>query len=222
MNKNAKVVPVCIMYLNGVRLNVTCEGAFRGITVINVLDKTGKSYIHFDFAELGRENRKEFDDSLDSEVSMHLGFKDNTREVFFGRITATEIDHSQYGSKYIVTVSSFLSLLEHGRKVRTFERMTPSQAIKTTLDRYNLQADCEPFGPEIPFWQSHERTDLQMIRDMAKQYGRDICCIGKKVYVKRLKTMLKDEHIYERGKNLISFEVKESFNEQVWGVRTRV
>ena len=107
--------------------------------------------------------------------------------MFNGIITATEVDHSQYyGSKYIVTASSYLALLNHGRHIRTFENMTPSQAIKKILDLYNLHVDCEPFGPVIPFWQNGGISDLRIVTDLAKSYGRDIRCSGKKVYVKRL------------------------------------
>ena len=219
MIKIRRLVPICIMYLNGIRLNTACDGAFRGIRVLDALGKVGQCIITFDFAELGKENRLEFADSYACELSVHLGYKDDTREVFRGIITATGVEHTRYGSKFLVTASSYLSLLEHGRRTRTFEHITPSQAIKRTLERYDLQVvDCEPFGPVIPYWQSQEKTDLRTITDIAKSYGRDIYCFGKNVYVKRLMTMHQDEHIYEWGKSLIELEVDESVKEQVCAV----
>ena len=38
MNANKKLVPTCIMYMDGVRLNVGCEGAFRSVRVIDPLN----------------------------------------------------------------------------------------------------------------------------------------------------------------------------------------
>jgi hypothetical protein len=39
------------------------------------------------------------------------------------------------------------------------------------------------------------------------------------VYIKELMTMLKDEHIYEWGKNVICFNVVENVRHQVAGVQ---
>jgi len=220
MDKNKKLVPTCIIYIDGVRLNVDCEGAFRSIVVIDPLCNVGECTVTFDFYELGEDNIQMFQSSFFSNLSVHLGYKDDLSEVFNGRVTRSGINHPEYGpSLYKLTATSYLSVLEHGKHTRTFENIAPYQAVKKTLGRYGLQVDCEQFGAEIPYWQSKEKTDFKTVRDIAKYYGRDIRCSGKKVYVKELMTTLKDEHIYEWGKSLIAFEVKESVMEQVRGIR---
>ncbi|MCL2380517.1 MAG: hypothetical protein FWC64_02860, partial [Treponema sp.] len=58
MNYNKRLVPICIIYIDGRRLNVGCEGAFRSVKVIDTLDNVGECTVRFDYADLGAENRK--------------------------------------------------------------------------------------------------------------------------------------------------------------------
>ncbi|MCL2380323.1 MAG: phage late control D family protein, partial [Treponema sp.] len=192
MNYNKRLVPICIIYIDGRRLNVGCEGAFRSVKVIDTLDNVGECTVRFDYVDLGAENWKALGtDCLESDISVHIGYKDDTREIFSGRVTRVSVKHPERGpSTCSVRAASYLSLLDHGTHIRAFENITPSQAIRDTLARYNLQmAEYESFGPVIPYWESYEKTDLQTVQYIAKRYGRDICCVGKKVYVKRLMTM---------------------------------
>jgi len=94
--------------------------------------------------------------------------------------------------------------------------MKPSQAARVLLENYGLRAaGIEDFGPELPYWQSINRTDWQTLVDIAERYGRDICCMGVDVHIKRLMTMHKDWHAYEWGKSLISFEAVLSSEKQI-------
>jgi hypothetical protein len=71
----------------------------------------------------------------------------------------------------------------------------------------------------MPYWQGGQETDWKLVHSLAKRYGRDIHCFGDKVYVKELMTMHKGEHIYEWGKSLIKFTVKENIDGMSEGVR---
>ena len=212
MSSNKRLVPTCIIYIDGVRINTACEGAFRSVHVTDTLNKVGKCRICFDRTELTEADIKNF--TLGSRVSVHLGYKDDLNEVFDGEITVKYVRYEPNNQAvFEVTVLSCLHRLNHGSHCRSFERKTPSQAVKEILALYNLRADCDDFGREFPFW-SCEKTDLEHILALAGKYGRDIHAIGEKVYVKQLMTHKKDDIIYEWGKSLISFDAKASIKEQ--------
>jgi uncharacterized protein involved in type VI secretion and phage assembly len=82
-------------------------------------------------------------------MSVHLGYKDDTQEVFSGEITGASISLPETGpSRYRVTASSCLQSLGHGVRNRVFENKTPSQAIKDILSRYGLQEEARGCRPE--------------------------------------------------------------------------
>lgn len=218
MSDNKRLVPTCIIYVDGVRLSTACEGAFRSVKVFDTMNKIGESFITFDWHDLGDENAKDF--PFNANVSIHLGYKDDVREAFNGEITALKIRHPEYGpSTYTVKVSSFLHQLDHAAHKRTFENKTPSQGIKDILSRYNLQADCDAFGPSKPYWEGGAGTDWELVSGLAKRYGRDVYSFGKKVFVRESMTAHKEDITYEWGKSLIGFRVKEDIRTQAGSVR---
>ncbi|MDR0320537.1 MAG: hypothetical protein LBI28_03470 [Treponema sp.] len=218
MSDNKKLVPVCIIYVDGVRLNTDCEGAFRSVKVFDLLNKISECSIVFDWQDLGDENAKTF--SFNASLSVHLGYKDDMNEVFSGEITAQKIYHSEHGSSlYIVTASSLLQQLNHAKHKRTFENKTPSQAINDILSQYDLQVDCDSFGPSKPYWEGGAQTDWKLILNLAKRYGKDIYAFGDKVFVKEHMTMHQEEIIYELGKSLIDFQVKEDIEKAAGSIQ---
>ena len=215
MNENERLTPICIIYLDGVRLSPALEGAFRSANVYDKMNGVGRCVISFDNNELKQEDKKSF--GHDMRLSVHMGYKDNTKEVFNGEITEKTINLSEYGcALFIITASSFLWRLDRGEHTRVFTNQTPSQAVKEILSRYDLQSDCDKFGACKGHWEGGMNiSDLDLVLGLAKRFGKDVCTFGDKVYVKEQMTHLKDEIIYEWGKSLISFDVKESIEEQV-------
>jgi hypothetical protein len=191
MSDNKHLVPICIIYVDGVRLSTACEGAFRSVKAFDVMNKISECFISFDWQDLGDENAKDF--PFNANVSVHLGYKDDVNEVFNGEITAQKISHSQYSpSIYTVKVSSLLHHLNHGMHKRTFENKTPSQGIKDILSRYNLQADSarhdflvtdtgrvhgydEQERPYGPYWlDENNKDDLPIITRNDKKFVDEI------------------------------------------------
>jgi phage protein D len=182
------------------------------------MNRAGSCTITFDYNDLGNENTKNF--SFDSELSVHLGYKDDMKEVFNGEITGRKISLPEYGaSRYSVTASSYLQRLNHAVCNRVFENKTESQAVNDIISKYGLQAECDSFGLQKPYRQGEPQTDFDLILGFAERYGRDVCAIGKKVYVKERMTHKRDEIIYEWGKSLIDFRAVESIKNQPGSVR---
>jgi phage protein D len=218
MSDNKRLVPVCIIYLDGIRLNTACEGAFRSVLVDDILNGISECNLTFDYQDFGDENAKNF--SFGSELSVHLGYKDDMQEVFNGEITAQMLCLPESGaSSYIIKASSRLRRLNCGTHSRVFENKTASQAVRDILSRYELQVDCDSFGVQKPYWQAAEQTDMELVLSLARRYGKDVCVSADKAYVKERMSHKKDEVIYEWGKSLIDFQTVEDIKKQSGAVR---
>jgi hypothetical protein len=58
MNENERLTPICIIYLDGVRLSPALEGAFRSANVYDKMNGVGRCVISFDNNELKQEDKK--------------------------------------------------------------------------------------------------------------------------------------------------------------------
>jgi len=143
-----------------------------------------------------------------------LGYKDDMHEVFNGQIGGARASLDDSGSVYTVTAFSYLHQLNHTTRYHAFENLTPSQAIERILSEYGLEANCESFGSAKEQWPEEEMTDWEFILLQAERYGKDIYCFGKKVYIKEIMDMHREEIIFEREKSLISYDVRMSFEHQ--------
>jgi hypothetical protein len=215
MDHNKRLVPICIIYLDGVRLEQKYEGALYSVVSIDRMDGVGQCKITFDYSELAGEDVMETFPYY-TKVSVHMGYKDDTREVFNGEITGVDTRLKTYASSlFSVTASSLLHRLSKETHTRILDNKTPSQAIEHILGLYDLKSDCASFGPKREHWEGGQKTDLELVLDLSKKYGKDVCVFFVIVYVKELMTHLQDEIVYEWGKSLINFEVNEDIGEQV-------
>jgi len=212
MTENKHLVPACIIYMDGVRINQKLEGAIRSVRVVDILNKVGECTVTFDYTDLSNEDTTAF--PYDVRLSVLMGYKDDMNEVFDGEITKIAIDHNEGSSLFSVTAMPCFQRLGHGSHNRSYENKTPSQIIKDILSRYDLQAECDSFGVEIPYWNQRDKSDMDAVLYLAKRYGKEVSCYGDKVYVKERMTHRKDEVIFEWGKSLIKFDAKVSIEEQ--------
>ena len=103
MSNNKRLVPTCIIYIDGVRMNTVCEGAFRSVHVTDTLNKISTCFIRFDFAGLTEADFNNF--AFESRVSIHLGYKDEMSAVFDGEITDIRGRYEEGGGYNILEVS---------------------------------------------------------------------------------------------------------------------
>ena len=83
--ENRTLTPVWIAYVDGVRLGTGYEGALKRIYIHDSLDSAGTASLLFDIssADFGKDCAF----AIGSEVSIHLGYKDDVQEVFAGEVT---------------------------------------------------------------------------------------------------------------------------------------
>jgi hypothetical protein len=217
MNANKHLTPVFIIYVDGIRLDLEHEGALHSITIHDFLN--GISNFTLTFETGGVDIWKKGGFSHGSEVSIHLGYKDDVEEVFFGEVTrVSRIGPENNTETLEISGHSVLHNLKHAARCRSFENKTPPQVIKTILDGYGLKAEVDDFGALYPFQSCINQTDFNYIVNFAQAYGKQIYASGKTVYVKDEITVRGDEIIYEWGKSLICLEVKHDISKTVSGI----
>jgi phage protein D len=211
MSENKHLTPVFIVYADGNRLDVEHEGALKSITINDGLNGIATFSLLFDDAEARVWDKGLL--SLESEISIHLGYKDDVEEVFRGEVTGVCGKFPEEGVEQLeVKGSSVLHRLNHAEHCRSYESKKPSEIIKGILEGYSINCEIEDFGASLDFQTEENQTDYIYLINAAKAYGKQVYADGTTVYVKDEITVRKDEIIYEWGKSLIQLETMQDIS----------
>ena len=215
--ENRTLTPVWIAYVDGRRLDTGYEGALKRIHIHDRLDFAGTASILFGSSPLDFCNDGTF--AIGSEVSIHLGYKDDVHEVFAGEVTgfAPRLDECS-SPPTEVKIHSKLLRLNKGTRCASFEHKTPAGIIRDIVQGYNLNADVEDFGPEYSYIEQKNFTDYGYIMYLAGKYGKTVYCHGNTVYVKTEITPTDDDVVLEWGKTIISARTKTDLAAQLSAV----
>ena len=215
--ENRTLTPVWIAYVDGRRLGTGYEGALKRIYIHDRLDFAGTASLLFGIPPADFFNDGTF--AIGSEVSIHLGYKDDVHEVFAGDVTGFAPRLDEYSSPLMeVKIHSKLLRLERGTKCASFEHKTPAGIIRDIMQGYNLNADVEEFGPEYSYIEQSSYTDHGYILYLAGKYGKSVYCNGNTVHVKTEITPTDDDVVLEWGKSLISARTKTDLAAQLSAV----
>ena len=216
-SENRTLTPVWIAYVDGVRLGTGYEGALKRIYIHDRLDFAGTASLLFGSSPLDFCNDGTF--TIGSEVSIHLGYKDEVHEAFAGEVTGFAPRLDEYSSPLMeVKIHSKLRRLERGTKCASFEHKTPAGIIRDIVSKYNMDSDVEEFGPEYNYIEQASYTDHGYILYLAGKYGKSVYCHGNTVYVKTEITPTDDNVVLEWGKSLISARTKTDLSAQLSAV----
>ena len=199
------LTPAWIVYVDGRRLDPEHEGLLKAIRVENNLNKISTCTLSFsdDISSKGIL-------TLLSNVSVHIGYKDDIQPLFYGDITARQYSFNEHGEKYEVVCSNVVQRMNHGMQCNAFEHKTPAAIIREIIERYGLQAEVEEFGPEYEFTAQRYCSAYEYIQSLSKTYGKEIYAWGNTVYVQDEITIKDDQIVYEKGKTLISCYAEDS------------
>ena len=212
--ENGTLTPVWIAYVDGMRLGTGYEGALKRIYIHDRLDFAGTASLVFDLPTTDFDNGDVFSEG--SEVSVHLGYKDDVEEVFSGEVTGFVPRFGEYGAPQMeVQIETKLHRLDKGIRSRAFESKTTAQIIKEIITNHNLKAEVEEFGPKHNYTEQRNITDYDYITQLACKYGKTVWCQGNTVYVKTEITPSDDDVILEWGKSIISARAKTSIAKQL-------
>ena len=215
--ENRTLTPVWIAYVDGRRLNTGYEGALKRIHIHDRLDFAGTASILFGIPPADFCNDGTF--AMGSEVSIHLGYKDDVQEVFAGEVTGFAPRLDEYSAPLMeVKIHSKLHRLDKGTRCASFEHKTPAGIIRDIVQGYNLKADVEDFGPEYNYIEQKNFTDYGYIMYLAGKYGKSVYCHGDTVYVKTEITPTDDNVVLEWGKTIISARTKTDLAAQLSAV----
>ena len=210
------LTPVWIVYVDGKRLDTEHEGALQKIHVDDVLDGVGFCSLVFDNSAVKIAESGTF--LLESEVSVHLGYKDDCEQVFFGEVTDFEMQCNEYGNEQVViTCRNCLYKLQNAHKLMSFESKRISEILKEIVSSYSLQSDIDDFGAVKEYQAELSTTDFDFLMENAKSNGKTVYAYESKVYIKDEVTVANDDIILEWGKSLINFSGREQLKGQLSG-----
>ena len=213
-SENKTLTPIWIVYADGARLPWKYEGALKKIRVSDRLSSIGTASLVFGMSALDFDNDDVFSEG--SEVSVHLGYKDDVEEVFSGEVTGFVPRFGEYGAPQMeVQIETKLHRLDKGIRAKAFESKTTSQIIKEIITKHNLKAEVEEFGPKHNYTEQRNITDYDYITRLAYRYGKAVWCQGSTVHVKTEITPSDDDVILERGKSIISARTRTSIAKQL-------
>ena len=213
-SENKTLTPIWIVYADGARLPCKYDGALRKIRVFERLNSIGTASLVFGMSAPDFDNDDAFCEG--SEVSVHLGYKDDVEEVFSGEVTGFAPRFGEYGAPRMeVQIETKLHRLDKGICSKSFESKTTSQIIKEIITKHNLKAVVEKFGPMHNYTEQRNITDYDYITQLAYKYGKTVWCQGNTIYVKTEITPSEDDVILEWGKSIISARSKTSITKQL-------
>ncbi|WP_296855855.1 phage late control D family protein [Treponema sp.] len=213
-NDEKHLTPVWIVYVDGKRLDTEHEGALQRIHMDDVLNGVGACTLEFDTSAVKIAESGTF--SLESEVSVHMGYKDDCEQVFSGEVTDFETQCNEYGhEQLLITCRNCLHKMQNTNKSTSFESKRLSDILKGIVDTYSLQSEIDDFGATKDYQVELRTTDFDFLMESAKKYGKTVYAYESKVYVKDEVTVADDDIILEWGKSLISFTAHERLKEQL-------
>lgn len=214
------LTPVWIAYIDGTRLDTDHEGALKSIVVKDVLNGISEASLVFDNSAVKLLDAGTL--SLESQIVIHLGYKDDVDEVFDGEITGLSVRAEKYGTEEVVVhCSNSLYKLQHGVQCRSFEMKMASDVVTEIIEIYGLTGTVDAFGATLNFFDDIGKNDLQFVMELAAMYGKEVYAYGTDVYVTGEITVKTDPIIYEWGKTLSSFCATQDITEVISGC-TRV
>ena len=208
------LTPVWIVYVDGKRLDTEHEGALQRIHMDDVLNDVGACILEFDSSAVKIAENGTF--TLDSVVSVHMGYKDDCEQVFSGEVTDFEVQCNEYGHvQLLVTCRNCLYKMQNAHKSTSFESKRLSDILRGIVDSYSLQSEIDDFGATKDYQVELCATDFDFLIESARKYGKTVYAYESKVYVKNEVTVRDDDIILEWGKSLISFIAQEHLKGQL-------
>jgi phage protein D len=206
--------PAWIIYVDGSRLDTRHEGSLQSIHIEDSLNRVGEAAMVF---SLGAEDLRSAGVlALESEVSIHLGYKDDVAEVFSGRINGFTTVLQERGAPALrVKACNALAQLCRGQKLRSFENKKAGEIISGIIGDYGLSAKVDTFGAKAAFIRQAGESDAAFIGTLAARYGKDVYAHGNTIYVSDTITVNSDDVVFEWGKGLIRFEAREDTTDLV-------
>ena len=217
MSENKHLTPVWIIYVDGRRLDLEHDGALRSITITDRLNDVSGFSIVFETGEVKIKEKGII--STGSEVSIHLGYKDDINEVFSGEALTFRGIYPEAGTEQLrVSGQSVLGKLKHASHFRSFEQKAPSDVIRGLIDSYSLKPELDDFGTPKLFQSEENLTDFDYLMAQAAAYGKQVYATGSTIYVNDEISIRSDEIIYEWGKSLVSLEAIQDMGRLLSGV----
>ncbi len=204
------------MYLNSSRLPQEREAEIKEIAVTDRVNAA--SSFSMRVSDPKGEWMENDDYYIGSAITIAMGYKDATSEIFSGDITAFSCRYRR-GESTEVIVSGFnpIHRLARFKRNRAFSDTKVSDIIKNIADESSLSADVENLQYELPFFIQSGKSDYETLLDLAERYDCFFSVKDSKLSFKRLPPNKAEDVVIEYGKTLLEFcpavETRKLFSE---------
>jgi len=217
----------------GFKLLINNTDAVRnGMAVTRITVETsaldGADAVHFPVGNAYDPVKRDFewlDDLLvpGKPLEVHMGYTDRLEPLFFGYITAVNVNFPPGGAPEVrVTGMDLTFKMMRGRDVKTFANRKISDVVKEIgMEHGATSFVVDPTDKTIPVLQSSPENDYQFLRDLAQSINYEFFVVGKTLYFRKKNENKTPVLTLAWGKHLARFSVEQNLSEQVTEVKVR-
>lgn len=197
-------VPTFLIKINKDRISQEMAADIMRVSVVEKLDLPAL----FMMTLSDRETKWAAEDKLSAgnEITVELGYLNETVELFNGEITGLRAEFSSEGPAQ-VTIKGYdrLHRLARNKKTKTFKDMKDKQIVQEIVSDVSLQLDADVEGEKNDMVFQNSQTNLEFIRERAERLGAEVGVSGKKMLFKKPQENSSEAATLEWGKSLLEF-----------------
>lgn len=161
--------------------------------------------------------------TLGSTLEIHMGYLDRMTPVFFGYITAVNIEFQQNETpKLIVTGMDLSFKMMLGRKAKTWSNKKLSDMVKELGQQYGANSFVvDDTNNVLATFPKKPENDYQFLQTLAYSINYEFFIVGKTLYFRKRNQSKSPLMTLSWGKHLLYFHVEHNIAEQVSGVTVR-
>ncbi|MCP4218395.1 MAG: phage late control D family protein, partial [bacterium] len=192
------------MSFDGSRLAVEREADIKEVIVIHRLDAPASCIVRAEDPDEAWSGDDNF--YIGGEVSVAMGYKDDTTEIFKGEITGVELSFRKNKTPiYSIKGHSLMHRLNSSKTTEAYADMTVGDIVDQIAANADLTADKENLPDEHLFTFRERKTDFEYLLEIAERYD---CLMWEEdgtLIFKRPEVKQSEDLVLEYGKTLIEF-----------------
>lgn len=150
-------------------------------------------------------------------LEVHMGYTDRLTPIFFGYITAVDVNFPSAGTPEITVTGMDLTFkMMRGQSAKTWTNKKITDVVREIGKSHGANSFViDPTSKAVPNLQKKPEHDYQFIRDMATTLNYEFYVIGKTLYFRKKNKNKTPLMTLSWGKHLMSFNVEQNIADQV-------
>jgi hypothetical protein len=156
-------------------------------------------------------------------LEVHMGYTDKLTPLFFGYITAVNVNFPPGGAPEVKVTGMDLSFkMMRGRDVKSYANRKISDVVKEIGQENGATSFViDPTTKTIPLLQSKPENDYQFLQDLAQSINYEFFVVGKTLYFRKKNENKTPVMTLAWGKHLMRFTLEQNLADQVTEVKVR-